>query len=177
MASKGVFDVLEAVRRLGQAQSVVHFVCAGRPLGDEEMSVIDASARLASHRADPGIEFVGSVPPERMALLLDYADVVALPSRYSSECQPLSIIQAMCAGAALVVADTPALRATVGDYPAEWVPIRSIEAIGDALGRLASEKAADPALFRTARSLSAQAARARFAVARFDAEMRTILDL
>jgi len=69
------------------------------------------------------------VSRSKMNSLLLEADLVPLVSQYPSECQPLSIIEAMCFGRSILCLDTPALRATVGPYPCSWISKGSDEQI------------------------------------------------
>ncbi len=175
MSSKGAFDTLEAVAELQAEGEAVDLDVLGDVLGDEELSAKDAQKRLAALRHRAAITYHGRLSREQAARLLATADIVVLPSRYSSECQPLAIIEAMCAGKGLIVSDTPALRATVGDYPAVFIPVRSVGAIKDALRSLSAEKRSDPAAFEARYAASAIAARERFSVGRFDEAMSSIL--
>jgi glycosyltransferase involved in cell wall biosynthesis len=175
MASKGFFDLAEAVRQVHGEGLSVRLVSVGQPLADEEMPAPEAGRRLDALSAEEWFDYRGRVEPAAAAALAGEADAICLPSRYSSECQPLAIIQAMCAGKAVVVSDTSALRATLGDYPAHFVPVRSVAAIADALRGLHRRKQAGPAAFASSRKEAAAAARARFSVERFDREMAAIL--
>lgn len=173
MASKGFFDLAEAFRQVRGEGLAVRLISIGQPLGDEEMPASEAGRRLDALSCEEWFDYRGKVEPAAVAALAGEADAVCLPSRY--ECQPLAIIQAMCAGKAIVVSDIPALRATLRDYPAHFVPVRSVTAIADALRDLCRRKQADPAAFASSRKDAAAAARERFSAERFDREMAAIL--
>lgn len=175
MASKGFFDLVEAVQQIHAGGLAIRLISVGQPLADEEMPASEATRRLDALSTEEWFDYRGKVPPAIVEALTGEADVISLPSRYSSECQPLAVIQAMCAGKAIVVSDIPALRATLGDYPADFVPVRSVAAIADALRDLYRRKQADPAAFASSREDAAAAARARFSADRFDREMAAIL--
>jgi glycosyltransferase involved in cell wall biosynthesis len=177
MASKGFFDVAEAIRQLMGDGLPVRLISVGQPIGDEEMSAQEAASRLHVLLGHDWLDYRGKVDQATAITLMAEADGVCLPSRYSSECQPLAIIQAMCAGKAIVVSDIPALRATLGDYPAHFVPVRSVAAIAEALRDLHHLKLADPTAFVSSRQEAAAAARERFSAERFDREMAAILGL
>jgi glycosyltransferase involved in cell wall biosynthesis len=176
MASKGVFDLFEAVRSLKRRGVTINLKVIGRVLADEELTKPKAEAFLAEAIADGTIDFLGAVSSEEATSLLSASDVVALPSRYTSELQPLALIEAMCAGCAIVAADTQALRATLGGYPAEIVAVRSIEDIVNSLDRLVANKAFDPKAFASNLSHSAVKAQKRFSVRRFDQTLANILE-
>jgi glycosyltransferase involved in cell wall biosynthesis len=175
MGSKGFFLLAEAVRRMSEEGHAVRLVSIGRPIGDDTLSEQGARDQLAALESESWFEYRGQLAPDSASAMILEADVVSLPSWYSSECQPLAIIQAMCAGRAMVVSDIPALRATLGEYPARFVPAGSTGAILDALRDLFREKLSDPVAFGTRRQAPALAAAKRFAVSRFDHEMATIL--
>lgn len=118
ISSKGVVDVAEGVA-LARAEGLsIKFTIIGRPIADEEASERRMAEFLEDLAQNEENKVLGSVSKETAADLLREADVVILPSRYSSECQPLAIVAAMGAGRQVIVSDTPALSATVGDYPA-----------------------------------------------------------
>ncbi len=172
MASKGFFVLAEAVRMLAQSGSKVRMVALGRCIGDETMDVEACAARLETLRHEPWLTFHGQVSRAESARLLNQVDVVCLPSTYASECQPLAMIEAMCAARPIIVANTPALCATVGSYPCVKVdvPVQP-EALASAIVRcgeqVKNETLAD----------AAKAARERFSPDRFDREMRELLGL
>lgn len=175
MASKGFFDLMEAVQQIRGEGLAVQLISVGQPLGDEEMPAAEAGRRLNRLLGRQYFDYRGKVSQSDAIALLARADAIVLPSRYSSECQPLAIVQAMCAGKAIVVSDIPALRATLRDYPAHFVPTHSVEAIVCALRELYQEKQADQAAFVFRRQKAATSARRRFSAKRFDREMAAIL--
>jgi glycosyltransferase involved in cell wall biosynthesis len=101
-ASKGIFDLLQAVAALRSAVPDVRLVCAG----DGERVAV---ARLAEGLgiAD-AVKFTGWVGPSGKRALLESAAVLALPSY--DEALPLSLLEAMSAG-------VPAVVSPVGGIP------------------------------------------------------------
>lgn len=175
MGSKGIFDLFEAVRRLEDRGLSVDLKAIGRVIGDDEFTQSKAQSHLSEAISDGTVDFLGALSAQEANALLSEADVVALPSRYRSELQPLALIEAMCAGRAIVASDTPALRATLESYPAEFVLERSIDDIVNALERLGQEWCAEPEMFIARRSAPAKQARERFSTARFDETLAAIL--
>lgn len=175
MASKGFFDLAAAMGQVRDEGRPIRLISIGRPVGDEEMSHAEACDRLSALQKSDWVDYLGPVQPEAVSALMDRADVVALPSRYSSECQPLAIIQAMCAGKTVILGETRALRATAGRFPADFVPTRSVAALADILRGLADQKQASPDEFAARNRNAVADARARFSPARFDREMANIL--
>lgn len=175
MASKGFFDLTKAVRQLREEGYRIRLISLGQPIGDEEMSKQRAAHQLDELRIFEWLDYRGKVDQATGIALTAEADVICLPSRYSSESQGIAIIEGMCAGKAIVASDIPALRATLRGYPAHFVPVHSVPAIVAALRDLQHLKQADPIAFAISRQQQAADARERFAATRFDREMATIL--
>jgi glycosyltransferase involved in cell wall biosynthesis len=175
MASKGFFDVARAVQSLNQRGGNVTLIALGKPIGDQEMQESECTSRLNELLAESWLEYRGPVDRQSAMDILLQSDVVCLPSRYISECQPLAIIEAMCAGRAIIVADTPALRATAGDYPANFVPTGSPDAIGAAIEHLVMRKQMDSNWLTKTYRAAAKVAAKRFSAVRFDGEMLGII--
>lgn len=132
MSSKGIVELVDALRILHQEGLAVKLVVLGAPTRDSEATKAKMANYIATLNSESWIEFHGLVPPEKAANYVVNCDAVALPSTYTSECQPLSVAQAMLAGRIVLVAPTDALRATVSTYPAVF-SIRDAHAIADAL--------------------------------------------
>lgn len=175
MASKGFFDVAAAIDTLVQAGRPVEFLCYGKILGDHELSEGGVRREMSKFEGLDWFTYLGVVQHSRAVSALQDADVVALPSRYSSEMQPLAIIEAMCAAKRIIVSDRASLRATVGDYPADFVLTDDAFAVADCLARLCDEKASDPKNFAARNQVAAVRSKSRFSTGRFDSEMEDIL--
>lgn len=175
MASKGIFETLTAAASLRQEGLVLNVEVIGAPVADDDMSAERVAAEFEVHKKCESISYHGCVSAETSRFLLRNSDVVALPSRYVSECQPLSVIEAMCAGKALIVSDSPALCSTIADYPAEVVPAGNVSAIRQALLKLHKEMLVDPSAFLTRRLAGSRAAQRRFSTDRFDEQMLRLL--
>jgi glycosyltransferase involved in cell wall biosynthesis len=175
MASKGFFDVHAAIQDLHAAGLPIHLVASGRPIGDAEMTMLEVENQLRVACQSPATDFRGHVPHQESISLLSEADVVVLPSRYSSELQPVSIIEAMCAGKALLVTDTPVFHSIMESYPAAFVPPKDVEALKRELVTLLDTRKTDPERFAAARSEGAQVAKERFSTARFDEKIKFVL--
>lgn len=170
MASKGFFAVADAVKALVDEGKSMRLVVLGRPIGDEAMDLRTSQSALSRLLGQNWIDYPGPVDRPTAMRLLHEADIVCLPSRYSSECQPLAVIEAMCAGRQLVIADTPALRATAGDYPCEKVSGPVASEISLALRHVMEQPASDEVL-----QSEAAHARLRFSPGRFDRDMARLL--
>ena len=169
MASKGFFDVAEAVRLARAEQPDLRLVALGHPLQDTEMTAKAARTALDALRREDWFIHVGPVPVEAAFRWTAKTDVMVFPSRHQSECQPLAVIQAMCLGRPLVLSDTAALRATTRDYPATLLTNPSIaglaQAMLKALRRGTPSNLADKAV----------QSQARFSTQRFDRAITAII--
>lgn len=175
MASKGFFDLAAAVNRANDEGLSISLVSVGDLLEDEEQSHAELLTNIGPIKDAFWCQYRGPVEHSTALKLLADTDVVALPSRYSSECQPIAVIEAMCCGKAILVSELSALRATVRGYPAEFVEVRSVDAILRGLKRLYTEKRTNPVEFVERRSASAIDARLRFSIDRFDQDIGGII--
>jgi glycosyltransferase involved in cell wall biosynthesis len=170
MASKGFFELARAIGALAGEGLPVRLLAMGRLMADEEMGLAECQQAVAALQRCDWFEWRGPVNRETALSLLHEADLVALPSRYVSECQPLAIIEAMCAARLVLVADTPALRATLGTYPGILVSPTDPIALQAALQRLIAASDTRPDTTEAAR-FAAQ----RFSIDRFDRQMAALL--
>ncbi len=166
MASKGIRELVEAARIAHADGLGIRLIILGRPIGDGEATTAEMSAFCRTLSAIDWVDLRGPVTPDAAARAVVEADLVALPSWYASECQPLAIVQAMSAGCKVIVADTPAMRATLGSYPG-----RLVEPEPNVIALAIMDEAASPALDPAA----AAEATARFDPLRFDRQMAAIL--
>jgi glycosyltransferase involved in cell wall biosynthesis len=176
MASKGFFHTIDAIKMLRDEGLPVHLIAAGGALADVEMTKANVLGLLVPLAAEEWIDFVGIVQPTDMPGLMARADVVALPSYSESECQPLALIDAMCAGKAIVVADTASLRATMGRYPAAFTRPKSVADIACALRSFFLRKNDNRNALILDHVDGARLARERFAIDRFDERIVKILE-
>lgn len=172
ISSKGIRELVDGLRLLNQEGFRVKLVVLGKPLGDSECTAQQMRQYVSLLRDESWITVVGVVCPQDVLSYLFASDAVALPSTYSSECQPLSIAQAMIAGRLVLVTPTDALRATVGTYPAIFSD-RNAHAIADALRPYVAKEFGKP------KELDREMRRAqiRFSPEVFDDRIRDLLAL
>ena len=170
LSSKGIFDVASAVMELNNQGYKIDLVVLGQVIPDEEMTLAKAKFKLDQFVEKKWFRYVGQVPNDAVSAWLRISNLVCLPSRYKSECQPMAIIQAMCHGLPLVLADTPALRTTLGEYPAIYVSSGNVEEIRNAIIQ-SMELYADPKTLAD----SSLIARRRFSKERFVKSMFSLL--
>ena len=162
MASKGIRELAIGVEKAISLGANLNFTVIGKLIPDDEASLPELQRFVDDLASKPWVHFHGPVSHETALSLLDDADIVALPSQYSSECQPRAIIPAMCLGKAIIVTETPALRATIGDDTAILAP-RNGDELAMALQSLALDR------FQTDRqNAAAQHAIQRFSIEKFE---------
>jgi glycosyltransferase involved in cell wall biosynthesis len=159
---KGVDVLVDAARRMPD----VRFAIAGGMEADVRRLQASA-AGLTNVRLD------GFQPPERVALYLAAADVVAVPNRsqpaisarYTS---PLKVFESMAAGRAIVASDLPSLRERLAHDSDAWL-VRPDDAgaLADGLQRVLGDAAL--------RERLAAALQARAAAHTWDARAQRIL--
>lgn len=167
MASKGVFELAEAVRLALPEVPGLQLTSLGTPVRDAEMTAAAAKGALDRLRSESWFTHVGSVSPEEAFRWTAAADLYVFPSR--NDCQPLALVQAMCLGKPIIANDIPALRATLGDYPATLLSAPGPQDLAQAICALMREG------FPPGLEAAAARARSRFSSKRFDKEMAVIL--
>jgi glycosyltransferase involved in cell wall biosynthesis len=151
-----------ALEALAGAPPAVRLVMAG-PWSQRR------AARLRGHAARVGVErrvdWMGLLPPERLAALRAGAVAVLVPSR--KEGFGLPVLEAMAAGVPVLASDTPALR-EVGAEAATYLPVADPGPWGRAIGRMAE----DPG----ERSRAVEAGRRRTLAFSWERTARAIVD-
>lgn len=122
MKSKGILKVCGLIETLDERFELSVY---GKIIPEAGENFYNFKKTLNQYFENERITYIGPVKPDVLEAELGSYDVVILPSQYGSECQPMAIISAMCAGLSVVLLDTPALKATAGDYPAKFVKIAS----------------------------------------------------
>jgi glycogen(starch) synthase len=143
---KGVQTLLRALRPLRETHPGLRLVVAGT--GYHEPALRELTRRLRQVRV---VDYLGFVPETELPTLLAAADAVVVPSFY----EPFGIValEAACAGAPLVVAETGGLAdlAANGVAMASF-PAGDVAALVDAVGKvLVDPVAANRAVARAGR--------------------------
>ena len=135
--SKGHLDLVRAVGRLRQRGVAVEATFVGRwdaPDGEAAFHRVAAEAG-----AGGAVRYAGSLT-ERGAIGRAYlgAHVLALPTYYPAEAQPLSVVEALAAGTPVAVTPHASLPETVREgREGHFAPPRDPDALADALARFA----------------------------------------
>jgi len=169
MASKGIMELVKGAELARRRGADLHLTIIGKMIPDRDATQDQLERFIASLANKPWITVLGPVPHRRAIELLRQADIVALPSRYASECQPLAIIQAMCLAKSVIVADTPALKATIGTYPA-IVTTPDPSSLADAIEVCLAQANA----LQISQTQAAPEAIERFSIKKFDKSMSVL---
>jgi glycosyltransferase involved in cell wall biosynthesis len=164
--SKGIDDLLRAMACLpDDLRGTLHLRVAGE---DPERRWVALQERARRLGIAERVDWLGPLPPERLAAEYANADVFVLPSH--GEGMPLSLLEAMAAGLACVVTDVGAVPEVVtDDREARVVPTHDPPALARAI--------AEPFRDEGLRRRLGQAARARaadFDLTRFYSRLRAI---
>jgi glycosyltransferase involved in cell wall biosynthesis len=132
---KGVFEILEAMRLAREKGVAARLLVAGG--GPDEQSLRQRVHELALERE---VTFVGVLDEQGKAQLLGRCDVLLLPSY--SEGLPYALLEAMAAGAVPVVTPVGAMPDVVIEgLHGLFVPVADAQALADAIGSLAADRA------------------------------------
>lgn len=126
---------------LDSTRRIVLFV--GRPTPEKGVDDLAAAIEILDGPVDcvvvgpavagerGGLRYVGSEPPERVALWLAAADVFCLPSH--AEGMPVSVVEALASGRPVVATSVGGIPLQVGDDSGILVPVRRPAEIARAL--------------------------------------------
>lgn len=121
----------------------------------------------------PEARWHGVVKGQAKQALLDAAHVFCLPTYYPYEGQPISILEAYAAGAAVITTDHSGIFDTFEDGVNGWaVKKQSVESLEARLRAIV----ADPSVLEPIGLTNASTARATYRVEHFVSRMRAILD-
>ena len=138
LLDKGVRELVEAARLLHRRGSPVRVLLAGTP--DPENPTSLSQAELEAWNREEPIDWLGFCDDVRT--IWQKAHIAALPSYYG-EGIPKSLLEAAASARPIVTTDAPGCREVVlPEKTGLLVPPRNVEALADAIARLAK----DPAL-------------------------------
>ena len=158
--SKGYVEALEAVAILRRTTTIpLKAVFAGRFLASPDdpapMPPKEAETRfheyVAANRLENVVRYAGPVVGEEKRHLLETSDFFLLPTRYFTEGQPVSIIEAMAYGCVVIATDYRAIPDMVIDgVTGMLIDLGRPERIADAVRRIAAEPDRYAAMSRAA---------------------------
>ncbi|MFT5852183.1 MAG: glycosyltransferase involved in cell wall biosynthesis [Colwellia sp.] len=141
MYSKGVLFVIEAVDNLIKLGIDVQLTIAGSPMGDEYKT--SEEIQLIFKEMITGkdyIDYLGTVTGIIKEQLLADSDVFVLPSFYRTEAQPISILEAMLSGSAIITTNHNYLSDLINSNNGFVVEPRSAKGIETSILELINDK-------------------------------------
>lgn len=134
--SKGYFDLLKAAEQLRDQEVCFHF--AGRFFSrqDEE----EFLSYIGQHGLQEKVFYHGVVTGEPKKRLLERCDIFALPTYYPNEGQPISIIEAMGNGLAIISTKHAGIPDIVSEENGFLVTPQSPEAIAGVISGLLRDR-------------------------------------
>ena len=137
MRTKGIIEVVDAFRLWSQKQKNVRLNIAGTFVNDAECSAQEIKDIFDERvKGADNIVYHGVVKGENKSKLLYASDVFVLPSYYAAEAFPLSIVEAMRAGCAIITTRFNYLEEVVTPKNGVLVNIRDVNALVDAFDYL-----------------------------------------
>jgi len=136
MSTKGIFVLLEAFKKIQKEspEIPISLSVAGAFVSDSEMTAEDTKHRFMNYVHElPNLTYLGLVKGEEKFNLLIESDIFILPSYYVSEAVPLSIIEAMRSGCAIIATNYNYLPDLVDQESGLLVDVKSIESLNEAL--------------------------------------------
>ncbi len=121
ISSKGFFETYNAIKFLNdikKGNDDIEFIVLGKCIKDTEMNVSKIKNKLNKIQKSSWLKFLNQLNRKKYKKILLSCNIVILPSTYICECQPLAILEAMIYGKHIIVCNTPALKNTIGSYPA-----------------------------------------------------------
>jgi len=132
MASKGIFELIEACELYKKRFGHVHLRIAGTPMSDHLMKGSEVMELLRG-KLSSFISYEGTVKGSTKAELLRWAHVLCLPTYYPTEAQPISLIEGLAAGCFLVSTKQGYIESIFDQRSGAFVEPRSPESIYSAL--------------------------------------------
>ncbi len=137
--SKGLFDLIEAFLKIRSLQNNIKLQIAGAFGNDSFMNSDQVKILLDEYLSkNLNIVYCGSLFGAEKINFLNQSDIFVLPSFYHSEAFPISLLEAMRAGNALILSDHHYLPDLINKNQGIIVESRNVEQITKALDSLIS---------------------------------------
>lgn len=146
IASKGIFIFLDIVDELLKNNPKITVKIAGKFMADEELSTNDTRKKFykkfdcLKKKYTSRIFYLGVIYGNDKISLLEESDVFVLPTFYKTEAFPISIIEAMRFGNAIVTTDHNYLSNIISDLNGFLIKKNNSRALYDSLQKLIVDK-------------------------------------
>lgn len=172
MRSKGIFELIEAFGILSSKYDYLYLNIAGGFIADEFMNIEEVKKHFFQKiNSNSKITFIGKIFGEEKVKLLQKSDIFALPSYYKSEAFPLSILEAMKCGNAIITTQYKFLPEVVKDVNGILVKIKSVDSLVDAIEKIIL----DEALLRTIQRHNKLEATEKYSLKNYIGELHNIV--
>ncbi len=144
MYSKGVFVFLDAIEKILEENNDWNVKLAGSIIGDDYMSKKELELEFKKYRGrlekqfPDQFFFVGKVYGDEKIKLLSQSSIFVLPTFYKTEAFPISIVEAMKFGNAIITTDHNYLSDIISSSNGYIVPVKSEEKIKCSIDTLIS---------------------------------------
>lgn len=135
--SKGIFELIDAFEELLKKYENIYLNIAGIFTGDEYLSRDEVEKQfLEKVKNISKINYLGKVYGKEKVKLLQKSDIFVLPSYYRSEAFPISIIEAMRCGNAIITTNYKYLPEIVNSKNGILVEPKSVDSLLDGINIL-----------------------------------------
>ena len=147
MATKGIFEYLEAADHLLNETTNLKCSIAGGYLGDDEMSRIEVENKFQTRYNElkskwgDRIQYCGIVGGDEKLELFLKSSIFVLPTYYKTEAFPISILEAMRTGNAIITTNHNYLPEIISNQNGFLVKCKSVGELTHAINRLMMNKA------------------------------------
>ncbi|MFN8280754.1 MAG: glycosyltransferase family 4 protein [Saprospiraceae bacterium] len=170
--SKGIFDVVDAFLICKKKFPALKLKVAGNYGSDAWMNASEVRSRFENVLSEqPDVQYLGPVYHHAKTNFLRSAEIFVLPSFYSSEAFPISILEAMRQGNAIIVSDHHYLAGVVNVETGKVVPPRNPEALAEAINNWLSQ----PEELLKIRKCCREFAKSRFELRQYNEHLYTII--
>ena len=131
--SKGIFVFLSAAREILKQDKSVVVKIAGLPMGDTLMSVnrlkfkFEKTSNILKEEFPDRFFYLGLVKGNKKEELLKNSSIFVLPTFYKTEAFPLTIIEAMYFGNAIITTNHNYLKDIIGEENGFLIKPRSVD--------------------------------------------------
>lgn len=141
MSSKGIFELIDSFEILSKKYDNVYLNIAGVYIADEYMNINELQKNFESKISqNDRIKYLGKTFGEEKVKLLQSSDIFVLPSYYKSEALPISIIEAMACGNAVVTTNYKYLPEVVRKKNGVLVEPKSVDSLVTGIENLINDK-------------------------------------
>lgn len=138
--TKGIFELIQSFKNFDKKYNIKLNI-AGGFVSDEIMNKTEVEKEfLNSINGEININYLGLVYGEDKVNLLKKSDIFVLPSYYKSEAFPISIIEAMRCGNAIITTDYKYLPNVINEKNGLIIKIKSVNSLSDAIEKLLLDK-------------------------------------